>query len=87
MTEMSQLEKWVPELRSRFPALSRQLNGQEVAYLDGPAGTQVPQSVIDAIVHYLQHSNANRHGSFVTAEETEQMLVGLREQLRALQEG
>lgn len=63
----------VPQLRAMFPALARQVDGQPLSFLDGPAGTQVPQSVIDAISHYLIHSNANRHGPFVTAAETEAM--------------
>lgn len=63
----------VPELRAQFPSLQQQLDGQTVAFLDGPAGTQVPQSVIDAISDYLIHSNANRHGAFQTATRTEAM--------------
>jgi len=41
-----------------------------VIFLDGPAGTQVPLSVIDAISGYYSTSNANTHGAFVTAQET-----------------
>jgi selenocysteine lyase/cysteine desulfurase len=35
--------------RSDFPSLKRSHNGFPLAYLDGPAGTQVPRQVIDAI--------------------------------------
>ena len=38
--------------RLDFPALERSLNGQPLAYLDGPAGSQVPRPVIDAISGY-----------------------------------
>ncbi|MFM7845124.1 MAG: cysteine desulfurase-like protein [Planctomycetota bacterium] len=62
------------QIRSHFPALSRQLDGQEVAYFDGPAGTQVPQSVIDAIAEYLSRCNANHGGLFVTSRESDAML-------------
>ena len=41
---------WV---RSQFPALQAQVNGHTAAFLDGPAGTQVPASVITAIQNYL----------------------------------
>ena len=37
---------WV---RSQFPSLQTQVNGQPAAFLDGPAGTQVPTQVIHAI--------------------------------------
>ena len=35
--------------RQQFPALARTQDGQPVAYLDGPGGTQVPQPVIEGI--------------------------------------
>jgi cysteine desulfurase family protein (TIGR01976 family) len=59
---------WV---RTQFPALSQQLNGHPAVFLDGPGGTQVPQSVIDAIAHYLTTSNANTHGAFATSARTD----------------
>ena len=43
----------VKALRAQFPALSRQVNGRPAVFLDGPAGTQVPERVIDAISAYL----------------------------------
>jgi len=48
--------RWV---REQFPALQTQVNGSAAAFLDGPAGTQVPQQVIAAIRDYLVNSNAN----------------------------
>ena len=41
---------WV---RSQFPSLGTQFAGQTAAFLDGPAGTQVPAQVIGAIQDYL----------------------------------
>ena len=58
-------------IRAQFPALSRTVGGQPVAFLDGPGGTQVPQSVIDAITRYLSTSNANAHGAFATSHRTD----------------
>ncbi|MBL8890099.1 MAG: cysteine desulfurase-like protein [Planctomycetaceae bacterium] len=70
---MKQLESIVPQLRAMFPALARRMpNGAPVTFFDGPAGTQVPQMVIDAISDYLVRCNANRHGCFLTADETEE---------------
>lgn len=64
----------VLSLRKHFPALDRQVNGFPVAYFDGPAGTQVPTSVTDAISNYLLHSNANHAGLFQTSIESDALL-------------
>ena len=42
-----------------------------MVFFDGPGGTQVPQSVIDAVSGYYRESNANRSGAFVTSRRTE----------------
>jgi cysteine desulfurase family protein (TIGR01976 family) len=61
-------------LRGQFPALNRLVNGKSPIYLDGPGGTQVPQRVIDAMVHYLSHCNANHGGAFATSRESDEIL-------------
>ena len=61
-------------VRGEFPALSRKVHGQPVVYLDGPAGTQVPTRVIDAISGYYRRSNANSHGQFAASQETDDIL-------------
>ena len=66
---------WV---RSQFPSLSQTVNGHPVVFLDGPGGTQVPQTVIDAISDYLRGSNANTDGAFATSQRTDAMLAGAR---------
>lgn len=70
-------------IRNHFPSLRRQHNGKPLIYLDGPAGTQVPTQVIDAISHYYKTSNANTHGQFVTTHETDVMMDSVREKLAA----
>jgi cysteine desulfurase family protein (TIGR01976 family) len=64
-------------LRGEFPSLQRvaPLTGQPVVYLDGPAGSQVPQAVIDAISDYYVHHNANSGGKFATSVETSEMMA------------
>ena len=57
----------VTSLRQQFPALQRPRDGRIPIFLDGPGGTQVPQRVIDAMVHYLTNCNANHGGRFATA--------------------
>jgi cysteine desulfurase family protein (TIGR01976 family) len=64
----------VGQLRRQFPALSRQFDGRPAVFLDGPAGTQVPQRVIDAIAHYLSQHNANHGGLFATSIESDKLL-------------
>jgi cysteine desulfurase family protein (TIGR01976 family) len=60
--------------RKQFPALKRQQNGHPAVYFDGPAGSQTPQCVIDAISDYLAHRNANHGGLFATSRENDEAL-------------
>ena len=66
-------------IRAQFPALEQKVDGQSVVFLDGPGGTQVPQSVIDAISDYLTRSNANLHGAFATSARTDVLVARARE--------
>jgi len=59
------------QIRPHFPALSRAHNGQPLVYLDGPGGTQVTRSCIDAMADYLSRCNANHGGAFVTSVESD----------------
>jgi len=54
----------LPAIRAQFPALARRTDGREVVRFDGPAGSQVPRRVIDAVAGYLERSNANTGGAF-----------------------
>jgi cysteine desulfurase family protein (TIGR01976 family) len=63
----------VEAVRARFTALQRPL-----AFFDGPGGTQVPDSVIDAIADYLRFSNANTDGPFETSRRTDALLTKAR---------
>jgi cysteine desulfurase family protein (TIGR01976 family) len=71
-------------LRARFPALQQEVNGRPAVFLDGPGGTQTPQSVIEAMVHYLQHNNSNSGGAFVTSHNTRQVVAATRQALADL---
>jgi cysteine desulfurase family protein (TIGR01976 family) len=68
----------VESIRSRFPALLRRHAGLAVAYFDGPGGTQVPQSVVDAVSDYLLNHNANTHWAYPTSVETDEALAAAR---------
>lgn len=49
-----------------------------MAYFDGPGGTQVPRDVVEAVVDYLYHHNANTHWSYPTSAETDACLAEAR---------
>ena len=67
-------------LRDQFPALQQtDEQGRPYVYLDGPGGTQVPQSVIDAMADYLVRANANVHGAFVTSHRSDQIIDEARQ--------
>jgi cysteine desulfurase family protein (TIGR01976 family) len=73
---MTVLQTLLPSLRAQFPSLARidHHTGNPVIYLDGPAGSQVPQLVIDAISDYYLYHNANSAGMFATSRETVSMM-------------
>src|SRR5687768_3656865 len=64
----------VADIRKQFPALDRVHNGYPVAYFDGPGGTQVPRSVVEAMNDYLYHHNANTHWAYLTSNETDRLI-------------
>ena len=74
----------VEQLRSQFPSLQCRASGQAPVFLDGPGGTQVPQRVIDAIVHYLSSCNANHGGAFATSQESDRIVRSAHEAVAAL---
>jgi len=49
------------KIRADFPILAEQVHGKNLIYLDNAATSQKPRAVIDAIVHYYEHLNANIH--------------------------
>jgi cysteine desulfurase family protein (TIGR01976 family) len=69
--------------RRDFPSLARTVNGLPLAYLDGPAGTQVPEVVVQAIAGYYRTSNANTHGEFPASRETDALMRETREAVAA----
>jgi len=64
--------------REQFPSLKLQVNGRLAAFLDGPAGTQVPKQVMDAVQNYFLSSNANTYGAFETSRRNDAMLLAAR---------
>ncbi len=70
------------KIRSRFPSLSvAAADGSTPVFLDNPAGTQVPRSVMDAVTDYYLTMNANSGGSFVTSLRNDEMAAQTRQRL------
>lgn len=69
----------IEAVREQFPALKRTYHGKSVAYFDGPGGSQVVKSAIDAIAGYMERGGANLHGSFPSSWETEEIIAGAKE--------
>src|SRR6476646_11419835 len=63
----------IEAVRDRFHTLDVPL-----AYFDGPAGTQCPDSVIEAISGYLLAANANSGGKFLTSMVTDDVIASAR---------
>ena len=59
----------IAKVRAQFPALALTDRGGPRVYFDNPAGTQVPQIVVDRMVSALIDSNANMNGNFRTSRE------------------
>ncbi len=66
---------WV---RAQFPSLQLQVDGHLAAFLDGPAGTQVPKQVMDAVQNYFLKSNANTCGAFATSRSNDAIIASSR---------
>lgn len=67
---------WV---RAQFPVLHNQ--NKPPIFLDNPAGTQVPQHVIEAVSNYYSYDNANSGGFFATSQRTDEMRHSARQTL------
>src|SRR5256714_15068723 len=63
----------IEAVRDRFHTLNVPL-----AYFDGPAGTQCPDSVIEAVSGYLLTANANAGGKFLTSLVTDDVIAAAR---------
>jgi cysteine desulfurase family protein (TIGR01976 family) len=74
----SVIELDLPAIRRQFPALGLSIDGQPAVFLDNPAGTQVPQRVIDRTIEYWRTMNANRGGAFVTSQRSDALIEEVR---------
>jgi cysteine desulfurase family protein (TIGR01976 family) len=70
--------------RGDFPALAPRRSGPELAFLDGPGGSQVPRAVIDAIAEFYATCNVNTHGNFPPSREVDRRMLEARAAVAAL---
>jgi len=68
----------VMELRREFPALGQTFDGRPIAFFDGPGGTQVHGTVIDAVARYYTEANSNSHGAFEFSRRTDRTVSEAR---------
>lgn len=80
MTSMLNVER----IRAQFPAMRRMYKGMRVAYFDGPGGSQVVQSAIDAMTLYMTRGGANLHGAFPSSVETESIIADAKYAMAAM---
>ncbi len=70
------------QVRSDFPILQRQINGQPLIYFDNAATSQKPLAVLQAMDFYYRHSNANVHrGVHTLGNEATEAYEGAREKI------
>jgi cysteine desulfurase family protein (TIGR01976 family) len=67
------LDVTIEAVRDRFHTLN-----VPMAYFDGPAGTQVPDSVLEAVSGYMLAANANAGGKFLTSMVTDDVIASAR---------
>ena len=74
----------VEAIRAQFPSLQvLREGGRPAVFFDNPAGTQVPQRVIDAYAAYFTEANANLGGQFATSAATGAIVETARARLAA----
>lgn len=67
------------QVRRQFPALMQSVNGSAPIFLDGPGGSQVPQSVLSAMSAYLGYFNSNLGGAFFSSDKTVSLMHEARQ--------
>lgn len=75
---MALTDQAVGRLRQEFPALQQTIEGQPIAFFDGPGGTQVHGSVIEAMTRYYTDANSNTHGQFEFSRRTDETVAAAR---------
>ncbi len=84
LTDTANTEVDIADCRADFPALSQQINGHPIAFLDSAASSQQPAIVIDAIAEYQRHDHANVHrGVYTLSHRATEAYEGARDRIGA----
>lgn len=79
------MDKKINELRADFPILEQKVNDEPLVYLDNAATTQKPKQVVQALVDYYYHDNANVHrGVHTLAQRATTAYEGTRKKVQKL---
>ena len=70
--------------RRQFGSLAQTWGPHRAVFMDNPGGTQVPDSVIEAVSHYYKEQNANVGGAFATSKRTDGVLSQARHSMADL---
>jgi len=74
----------IANCRADFPALSQDINGHPIAFLDSAASSQQPAIVIDTIAEYQRHDHANVHrGVYTLSHRATEAYEGARDRIVA----
>ncbi len=74
----------IANCRADFPALTQNVNGHPLVYLDSAASSQQPAIVIDTIAEYQRHDHANVHrGVHTLSHRATEAYEGARDRIRA----
>ncbi|WP_194435492.1 cysteine desulfurase-like protein [Vibrio fluminensis] len=74
----------VDKVRAQFNALHQTHNDLPVTFFDGPGGSQVPESVLEAMVSYLNHFNSNLGAPYFSSQVTTELMLQARQSCQAL---
>lgn len=70
------------DVKSEFPSLAQQVNGNPLTYLDSAASAQPPATVIDAVADYQRNDHANVHrGVHALSQRATDAYEGARDKL------
>ncbi len=84
LTDTPSMEVDIASCRADFPALSQQINGHPIAFLDSAASSQQPAIVINAIAEYQRHDHANVHrGVYTLSHRATEAYEGARDRIGA----
>jgi cysteine desulfurase/selenocysteine lyase len=84
LTNAADAQVDIADCRGDFPALSQEINGHPISFLDSAASSQQPSAVIDTIREYQRHNHANVHrGVYTLSHRATEAYEGARDRISA----